>query len=380
MTEWPQGGAPLSRRRALKGAAGTLACARAAQAQDGLRDLAGQRLRPTQPARRLVLGDGRMIYALALLGGAELLRRIVGWQNDFPLLAPASHAAFTAAFPFLRDVVPIGQTSEQSVSVERILDLRPDLAIFGLIGHGPLPGGPVHQQLEAAGVAVAFVDFALRPLDNTASSICLLGDLLGYPDRAAGYATWFQARVARVRQRVEALRASTPPTAFIELLPLVWPSPGHTAGRGSMADLIEAAGGRNIAAHKLPGAFGEISQEYLLTAQPDVYIATGNRPPGIVLGPGATGATASSGLSRVLDRPVVQALRAVATGRAHALWHDFHDLPFTAVALEAIARWLWPGRLDDIDPGASWPELHARFMPIPEHGTYWLDAPAPART
>lgn len=147
-----------------------------------------------------------------------------------------------------------------------------------------------------------------------------------------------------------------------------------------MGDLIEAAGGQNIAAGLLPGPFGELSMEYVLWTQPDLYIATGNRPPGIVLGPGASAEGAAAGMQRVLKRPGLSSLRAVAAGQTCALWHEFHDSPFGVVALEVIASWLWSWAsqraVAGLDPGARWAELHERFMPLAEPGTYWLSGPS----
>ncbi|MCC3263531.1 iron ABC transporter substrate-binding protein, partial [Paenibacillus polymyxa] len=78
------------------------------------------------------------------------------------------------------------------------------------------------------------------------------------------------------------------PRVFVEMLAGVWPACCHTTGNGSFGDLLEAAGGVNVAAPVLPGAIGDGSLEFVIDAKPDVYIATGSRSepgrPGLLAG------------------------------------------------------------------------------------------------
>ena len=100
-------------------------------------DALGRVVKVPDHVQRVVLGEGRLISAFALLDRDQPFKRIVGWQNDLKLLDPHTYNAYVAKFPSVKDIPLIGQASEQSVSAEEILSLKPDLAVFSISGHGP---------------------------------------------------------------------------------------------------------------------------------------------------------------------------------------------------------------------------------------------------
>ncbi|MCE1709281.1 ABC transporter substrate-binding protein, partial [Enterobacter hormaechei] len=95
---------------------------------------------------------------------------------------------YKAKFPEIDNIPLIGNTSADSVSAEKVLTLTPDVAIFGLSGHGPGKNSELVQQLEKAGVPVVFVDFRNDPLKNTLPSIRMLGKVLHREEQANAYA------------------------------------------------------------------------------------------------------------------------------------------------------------------------------------------------
>jgi iron complex transport system substrate-binding protein len=100
-------------------------------------DVLGRKVDVADNVKRVVLGEGRLISAFALLDRDAPFQRIVGWQNDLKLLDQHTYNAYVAKFPSVKDIPLIGQASEQSVSAEEILSLKPDLAVFSISGHGP---------------------------------------------------------------------------------------------------------------------------------------------------------------------------------------------------------------------------------------------------
>lgn len=138
-------------------------------------DVAGRQVELPKKADRILLGEGRLIYAVALLEGKKPFSRIVGWQGDFRKLDPHTYAAYKAKFPEIDDIPLIGNTTAESVSAEKVLALRPDVAVFGLSGHGPGRSSELVAQLEKAGVPVVFIDFRTSPLKNTVPSMRILG-------------------------------------------------------------------------------------------------------------------------------------------------------------------------------------------------------------
>ncbi|EPO6706495.1 ABC transporter substrate-binding protein [Pseudomonas aeruginosa] len=340
-------------------------------------DVLGRKVEVSGNAQRIVLGEGRLFFALALLDRDDPFQRVVGWQNDVRLLDPHTFDAYAARFPRVKDIPLIGQASEQSVSAEQILALKPDLAVFSIAGEGPTQHSPVADVLAAAGVPVLFVDFRVHPIEGLRTSLTTLGQALGREQQARAYLDFYDAHLQRIRDGVAGFDEAHKPKVFLELLAGVWQAPGHTTGKSGLGSVIEAVGGRNIAAGVVPGALGDISVEYALQADPDLYIATGNRQPGLALGAGVDAEEARASLQRVLTRPEFASLRAIRSGNAHGLWHDFYNSPFNILAIEAMARWVHPERFTGLDPAATQAQINRDFLRIGLDGSYWVDAGQP---
>ena len=335
-------------------------------------DALGRVVKVPDHVQRVVLGEGRLISAFALLDRDQPFKRIVGWQNDLRKLDPNTYAAYVAKFPEVKDIPLIGQASEQSVSAEQILALKPDLAVFSISGHGPTEHSPVADVLEQAGIAVLFVDFRVNPLQGTRDSMTALGQALGREKQASAFLDFYNQHVERITQTLGVIDEQKRPSVFLELLAGVWANPGHTTGKGGMGELIRLVGGRNIAEGVVPGALGDISVEYALKADPDVYILTGNQKPGVMLGAGIDNATAQASLKQVLVRPQFANLRAIREGNVHALWHDFYNSPYNILAIEALAKWVHPQTFADLDPHLTLEQINRQFLDTPLAGQYWI--------
>ncbi|GAA5160991.1 ABC transporter substrate-binding protein [Viridibacterium curvum] len=343
-------------------------------------DLAGRSVTLPDKIGRVVLGEGRFMVALAILEGADLPSRIVGSMDEFSRLDPDGYAQYLKRFPELAQIPRVGQASADSFSLEKTLSLKPQLAIFGLGGHGPSPKDEtLLKGLQAAGVPVVFIDFRNDPLVNTPRSMRLLGQVLGREREAEAYLRFYESELARV---TDGLRGLPRTRVFLESRVGLREECCETMVRGMMGRFIDAAGGENVARELVPGEVGQVSAEYLLTHQPDVYIATaiGNRttvqsgPQRIQMGAGISAADAQASLARRLQGMPVAALTAVKAGRAHAVWHHFYDSPLNVVAVQAFAKWLHPERFATLDPNATLRTLYERFQPIPLNGVYWSSA------
>ncbi|MBD9629147.1 ABC transporter substrate-binding protein [Pseudomonas sp. PDM19] len=337
-------------------------------------DVLGRKVKVNGNAQRVVLGEGRLFFALALLDRDNPFQRVVGWQNDVRLLDPHTFDVYAQRFPQVKQIPLIGQASEQSVSAEQILALKPDLAVFSIAGEGPTQHSPIADILAAADVPVLFVDFRVHPIEGVRTSLTALGSALGRQAEADQYLKFYDTHLQRIRDGVAGLDDAHKPSVFLELLAGVWQAPGHTTGKSGLGSVIDTVGGRNIAAGVVPGALGDISVEYALSAKPDIYIATGNRNPGLILGAGVSQQQARESLQKVLQRPEFATLDAIRNGKAHGLWHDFYNSPFNILAIEAMARWVHPERFADLDPAKTQAQINQDFLRISLDGTYWIDA------
>ncbi|PLZ02522.1 iron ABC transporter substrate-binding protein [Burkholderia sp. WAC0059] len=363
-------------------APGTAAPAAAATAPQTITDLAGRTVRiPAAAPQRILLGESRLLMAVALLEGQHPLAHIVGWQGDLPAFDPQTWQSYAQRFPQITKIPLIGGDSEASVSPEKALALRPDVAILSIVGEGAGEHNPLVDQLEAAGTTVVFVDFRVHPLKDTLQSIKVLGAILHRNAEAAAYSQFYSAHLQHVEQVVNRIPENQRPKVFVDLLAGAWGGGCcHTAGNGNFGEFVTAAGGRNIAAPLVPGVLGDVSMEEVIAAQPDVYVATGShsKPGQIALRVGAltSEADAERSLGQLVSRPGFDAIKAIHDGRAHGLSHNYYDSPYNIVAIEALAKWFYPQQFKNLDVSATQAELYRRFLAVPPTGTYWIDKPA----
>ncbi|MEE2730589.1 MAG: ABC transporter substrate-binding protein [Pseudomonadota bacterium] len=345
-------------------------------------DLAGRSVSLPQPAQRFVISEGRYVLALSLLRPQQPVAGLVGMMQPVSWTYPDLEQQLFTRFPEARDIALFGHQDRSSVSVEKLIDLKPEVAIFGLHDHGPgTENAELLQQLESAGITPVFIDFRLDPLHNTVPSMRILGQVLGAEAQAEQYIAFYQQRQQAIASGLKDLGSR--PTVFLQ---------AH-AGRfeccigmadGMLGPFVEAAGGKNIADAVAPGPTSKHTLEFLLVENPDVWIGTASgtvadRAAGkswVALGPGMTATTATASLQAYLSSPEFQALDAVRTGRAHAVWHDFYNSPLNIVALEAFAQWLHPERFPTLDPEQTQRLIFETFTPFHWDGVATSTVPA----
>lgn len=334
-------------------------------------DLLDRTVRLSRPARRIVLTQGRHLPVFALIH-PDPLSLLVGWSADLRQANAPEYAQLRAQYPAVDRIPVIGRGPVDTISFENILGLQPDLVVLSRYTAGGPDGGLV-RKLDDAGIPCAVIDFFLDPLGESQRSLAILGGLIGRSEQAAAFNAYYRARMDAVAARVGDV-AQRPSI-------LMHAHAGGTAccfssGTGIFTGMINAAGGSNIAAGVLPGPFGQLSLEFVLSANPHVYVATGGPfagRGGLSMGTGVPAQAARETLATVIESQGLQNLAAVRDGRAHGLWHGFNDTPAHYLAIEALARWLHPERMRGIDPDAALAELNDRFLAIKMQGTYWVD-------
>jgi len=356
-----------------------------AQAARTVTDLAGRTVAVPDHVQRVVLGESRYIPALAILEGEQVVDRLAGLLPDFEKTDPAGYAQYLAHFPALAKVPQVGHASADSFSLESVLAMGADLAIFSVEGHGPgAHNRALIDRLERAGVAVVFVDFRQDPLVNTPKSMRVLGQVLGREAEAQRFNEFYRSELARVTEVVGSIPRNQWPTVFLHSRVGLHDSCCETMVHGMMGLFLEAAGGRNVAAERIPGVSGVLNLEYLIANQPDRYVATAigsgglmtpvEQQPFVVLGAGVSETTARESLRRITGRRGLSALQAVREERAFAIWHHFYNTPLNVVAVQALARWFHPDHLSHLTPEKTLATFYERFQPVPLDGTYWVDA------
>lgn len=346
-------------------------------------DLAGRQLHFEQVPQKIILGESRYLAALSILNQEDPLKNIVGMLADLKQVDYGSYQLYQQQFPQIDAIPLVGHTSVDSFSVENVIGLGADLAIFGIEGHGPSSRHvQLIEPLEKAGVQVVFIDFREKPIENTIKSITLLGRVLGRESQAQAFIDFYQQQLVKVTARLSNIDSM--PQVFIHSRAGLHDHCCETMVRGMMAGLLDFVKAGNIAASHIPGHAGTYNLEYLLVNQPDIYIATAvggseakdkgdpSSLPYIHMGAGVNKLRAQASFKYMLKENDLTVLTAVQSGQAYTIWHHFYNSPLNIVAIQVFAKWLYPETFSDLDPQTTMEVLFERFQAIPLDGVYWL--------
>jgi iron complex transport system substrate-binding protein len=329
---------------------------------------------PDNP-QRIVVGESRMIYTLALVEDGNPAKRVVGWPADLHNLDQQTWDRYVKAFPDIGKITQIGTSNFSQLNVEKIIALQPDLVILPVYARTPPNNSQLMQQLQAANIPVLFLDFRVNPLANTVSSLRTLGAALGDEAKSERFITFYQQHMQRIRDRLTNWHG-TRPKVMLQLHLGKKAECCTTVAHGNLADLIAYAGGDNIAAGRFPAVFGQLNPEAVIAANPDIYIATGSSGPdetgSLQLGPLVNADQAKTTFLRALAQDnTVSALPAVQNQRAAAFWQNFYMSPWHLLAAEFFAKTFHPQLFHDLSPDETLREMNQQFLSIPETGTYW---------
>lgn len=372
----------ISRRSLLSGilATGVLISTRAFAtkgATQNIIDIAGRSVSIHQPIRRILLGDGTLAYALALLRPEDPFNGVVAWGDNFRAADLDGYRAYQQRFPHIEHIPRFSGKTVDSMGTEQAIALKPDIVVLNLSSMSAAITSGLLPILTQVGIPVVFVDFRTKIFANSVRSMQILGELFGTRERVAAFLDFRQQQIERVIQPLKQVKSR--PLVMIERAAGLYDDCCLTYGEGNFGELVSAAGGDNLGARLVKGTFGSISQEKVIQSDPDVVLVTGANwsiysPHGdwVNLGPGADAQEGHTRLQQLMQRPAYQTLRAVRDKQVYAIWHPFYDIPYFFIALQRVAKWLHPDLFPSLDPEATFRELHERFLPVPYQPGYWL--------
>ncbi len=322
--------------------------------------------------QRIILQDGRDIFALALLARENPFARVVAWNNLPKKQDTETWNVLKRKWPEAEKILDMKFSDQGNVDLETVLSRQPDLMIAQLRAKPSLVQSGVLTKLEALHIPVLFVDYELHPVKNTLPSMALLGQVLGQTERAQAYIDFYQQRLDKIHQRLATV--SKQPLVFIEPIAGVGGLDNgccFTHARNGWGGLVEAAGGTNIGSQLLPGASGNVSVEKIISLNPDYYLMTGSKRPGkgsaiIPFGYNVPAEKVTAAFHALVARQGVAAIPAVAQGHTGALYHHFYNNPYNIIAIEALSKIFYPALFNDMDPQADYHAIIADFTHIPD--------------
>ncbi len=202
-------------------------------------------------------------------------------------------------------------------SLEAIIALKPDLVIATTEGTRE----DTFTQLSRVGVPVYLV--AAHHVADATSLMRRLGELTGREGMAGPL-------VARLEQRIEAVKTAVFPLVRPRVLYVLWPEPLIVPGRGSIVtELIQLAGGQSLTADD-PDAWPRYSLEAAVAKSPEVILLANH-------GAG-TGAVSMDKWRRLASLPAVKSGRLLSVNGD--LMHRYG--PRFVDGLEQLARAIHP--------------------------------------
>ncbi len=337
-----------------------------------VKDLDNRTVTVEHEPQRIILQDGRDIFALALLERDNPFAKVVAWNNLPKKQDTETWNVLKRKWPEAEKILDMKFSDQGNVDLETVISRQPDLMIAQLRAKPSLVQTGVLAKLDALHIPVIFVDYELHPVENTLPSIALLGKVMGQTARAQAYMDFYQQRLDRIHQRLAT--TSKKPLVFIEPIAGVGGLDNgccFTHARNGWGGLVEAAGGTNIGSQLLPGATGNIAVEKIISLNPDYYLMTGSRRPGkgtaiIPFGYNVPADDVTAAFNALLSRQGVSSIPAVAQGHTGALYHHFYNNPYNIVAIETLSKIFYPTLFKDVDPLADYHAIIKGFTVSPD--------------
>ena len=335
-------------------------------------DAIGRKVKVTSPVQRVALNFN--FEEFTAIAGKEGWSRVVGisrapWEG----WRPAIFSRYAAVIPNLQAMPDIGHSDDGTFSAEKVIALKPDVLFVAEWTYKALQ--TAREQIEAAGIPIVVIDYNAQLLERHLSSTRAMGKVMGTEARAEELATLYEREYKNVMARIAKAGAS-PKKVYIELGQAGPETVGNSYSGTMWGKMLNLLGAVNLADGKLPGPWGPLNAEAVLAADPDLIFMAGsswiNKSKAVRTGYDATPELTRKSLEPYAQRPGWANLKAVKTGELHAIEHGLCRTLFDFVAMQYIAKRLYPDAFKDVDPNAAFRAYHEKFLPVAYSGVWML--------
>lgn len=342
-------------------------------------DIDGTRVEIPDRPQRIVLGESRMLYTLALLEPGDPFQHIVAWPQDLKKYDSQTWNSFARQFPQMLKIPSLGSGGPNAINPEQILALKPDVVILPSLARYDDADLRLVTMLKAAHIPVVKIDLRVHLLKNTRRSVEIFGEVLNQQARAQAFNQFYDQHMQVIRERLATYQGAKP-SVLLQLHLGRRNECCVTAINGSLGELLNAAGGDNIANKTQHGVFGRLSEESVIAARPQYYFATGfgdNASQGLLkLGPDVAPETVISSFEQLTaQQKGLRELSALKNGHSAVIWMNFYLSPWHIAATEFMAKSLYPQLFADVEPEKTLKQIFHDFLPIPYSGTYFINIP-----
>lgn len=339
-------------------------------------DMVGRQVHLPALPGRIVLLEGHDLLTMSLLH-PDPSSLVVGWAAADRIDSERLRDRLLNG----RSVEVVGKLSPDTLSLEGLVSLAPDLVVTTSFMTLHRDADPLVQRLTQFGIPVIFSDAsnntaasgrAAYPAAEIEASMKMWGTLLGAAEKAVAFASFFKRGLAAVDACVSGAPAVT---TYLEVQSTpddcCWAAGGRIWG-----ELLSRAGGAPLPGVTAPW-YQKISLEHLLSTPHEVYVASGggwssgSRP---AIGPGIDPRRGREGLQRLIDgRPGFGHLASVRDKRVHGIWTGLiTNLPLNLLFVTQAAKWLHPERCAELDPQRILDAINRDFAAFPIEGPLWV--------
>ncbi len=345
-------------------------------------DAAGRTVEFAEQPERIILAEGRNTFVTAMLQ-EDPFHNVVAFGKDLSNAAPKFEEKLYELNPAAKDLPEIGNIAKGDVTVENLLAQDPDVVVMSLDHKDGAEKTGFIEKLDQAGITYVFTDFRQKPLQNTTTSVKLLGDLLGQSERAEKFNAFYDAKVKEITDRIKDIKEEDRPAA------LVWTAAGlmdccSVSSDKNFGALLDALQVKNLGKEITSAENNKLTAEKMIEMQPENLIVTGGEWSGdadknpdvnhVELGYQSSPELAEKTLNSPLETPGLELLEAPKNNKYFAVYHQFYDNPYNVFALEAFAQWLYPDQFKDMDATQDFADFHKDWMPFDYSGAFFVQA------
>ena len=95
-------------------------------------DIAGRTVEVEKNPSKVIIGEGRMIYSIALLDQNNSFERIAGWKNDMVRYDPDAYRKYLEVFPQAADIPNFGSPYSDEWNLEAVISLGTEVVLMNL--------------------------------------------------------------------------------------------------------------------------------------------------------------------------------------------------------------------------------------------------------
>jgi iron complex transport system substrate-binding protein len=336
-------------------------------------DALGRKVKVTTPVKRVAINFN--FEEFTAVAGKDNWAKVVGisrapWEGWRPVI----FNRYAAVIPNLQAMPDIGHSDDGTFSAEKVIALKPDVLFIAEWTYKALQ--TAREQIESAGIPIVVIDYNAQLLERHLASTRAIGKVMGTEARSEELAALYEREYNGILGRIAKAGNPSPKKVYVELGQAGTETVGNSYSGTMWGKLLTTLGAVNVADGKLPGPWGPVNAEAVIADNPDLIFIAGsswvNKPKAVKTGYEATPEITRKSLEPYAQRPAWANLKAVKNGEVHAIEHGLCRTLFDFVAMQYIAKRLYPEAFKDVDPDASFRAYHAKYLPVAYAGTWML--------